>query len=352
MCMIQRVILPALCALVVCSHLSAAAPTTAKACAEEAAREDSVTDAIAFLTKTISTLTVPAEKRSATAFLGSVQEQAGLYTDALHSYAAAAAIAAPDAAGMPKKSAEQLVLDAIRCALSCGDTQTADSYLNSAVRSSKNETVLAYVKLYEQWSALSKATSSAETAEPVALLKTYSELASMKAVQPQMLLTLWHVTGEKKYADSLKAAFPKSPETAIVQGSIQQLPAPFWYFVPRTGNAEPELLQAVDGATVQAAGKMEPAATAAGKAVVATGKAAATTAANAKAIKLQIGFFGEENHAKDCIARLAKKGFTAYVQTEVRPSGKTYYQVLVDENAAGTRAQELRTAGFDCYPVF
>ena len=129
----------------------------AKDIASEAAKKVNVDESISYVKGQISRLTVASEKRAAYIFLASLQEQMALYDDAQKSYAQAAAIAAGDAAGMPKKTNEQIVLDAVRCALSSGDYATADSYLNSAVRNSKNATVQAYIKLYSQWSALCKA---------------------------------------------------------------------------------------------------------------------------------------------------------------------------------------------------
>lgn len=320
-----------------------AAVTTARAAAEQASKEPTVTDSIAYLKKVIPTLTVPAEKRSAYAFLGSVQEQIGLYTDAEKSYVAAAAIAAGDAAGMPKKSAEQLVIDAVRCALSYGDSDNADSYLSSAVRNSKNEAIVAYIKLYEQWSALCRAQSVTDTIEPIAMLKAYSELSSMNLVKPSILLTLWHLTGEQSYADMLKKTYPKSPEAAVVQGGAQVLPAPFWFFVPRSGNAVPEVAHVTAAAN-------QP--TAANTPTAPASKAETTSATSVKIVKQQLGLFREEANAKRLVAQAAQKGFKAYITAETRPSGTTYFLVVVDENAAGTMGVELRNAGFDCYPIY
>ena len=332
----------AVCALYAALPLPAAV-TTAKAAADQASKEPSVTDSIAYLTKTIPTLTAAAERRAAYAFLGSVQEQIGLYGDAVKSYAAAAAIAAGDAAGMPKKSNEQLALDAVRCALSSGDCDTADRYLNSSIRDSMNETILAYVKLYEQWSALCRAENSAAIAKPVAALRSYDGQPAMKAVQASILLTLWHLTGEQRYADSLKKTFPSSPEAAIVRGAAQLLPAPFWYFTPRSGTAVPDVAQATAVAH-------QPT-----EATTPTAPASAeeqATAANDKIVKQQLGLFREEANARRMVAQAQEKGFKAYITTETRPSGTTYYLVVVDENKAGTMGTELRDAGFDCYPVY
>ncbi len=304
------------------------AVTTAHDAAVAAAKKDSALDSVEYLKKIIPSLSVPSEKRAAYAFLGSVQEQLGLYTDAESSFVSAAAIAAGDAAGMPKKSSEQLVLDAVRCALSAGDSETADSYLNSAVRSSSDETIVAYVKLYEQWSALCRAQKESDIAEPVALLKTYASLPSMSAVCPAVLLTLWHLTGDDSYAQRLKKEFPASPETAIVTGSIQLLPAPFWYFAPRTGSAVPEI-------------QSEP-----------SSPVSSSSGTSDKVVRQQLGLFREKSNAESLVDQLKMKGFAAKITTEKRPSGTTYYIVVVDEDKDGSIGNELRTAGFECYPVF
>ena len=333
--------LPALlCSLFVASALSAQTAQTALSLARESAKKDTVDQSIAFLKKQIPSLQAAADKRSAWAFLGSVQEQKGLYQDALNSYASAAAIAAGDAEGMPKKTSEQLVIDAVRCALSFGDYNSAQTYLNSPVRSSKNNQIIAYVKLYEQWCVLCRSTKISDTTESVAMLKTYSTLESMKPVWPQILLTLWHITGEKSFSDRLKTEYPKSPESAIVKGQAQTLPAPFWYFVPRSSTSTPDV--ELTGTVVEK--KENPA-----KDKASSDK---TAEKQEKILRQQLGLFKDRSNAQGLVDRLKDKGFTATITSELRPSGTTYYIVTVDENSKGTMGDELRTAGFECYPVF
>lgn len=344
--------LPALlCSLLVASALSAQTAQTALSLARESAKKDTVDQSIAFLKKQIPSLQAAADKRSAWAFLGSVQEQKGLYQDALNSYASAAAIAAGDAEGMPKKTSEQLVIDAVRCALSFGDYNSAQTYLNSPVRSSKNNQIIAYVKLYEQWCVLCRSTKISDTTESVAMLKTYSTLESMKPVWPQVLLTLWHITGEKSFSNRLKNEYPKSPESAIVKGQAQTLPAPFWYFVPRSSTSTPDV--ELTGTVVEK--KENPAKDEASseKADSTKGKEPEKTAEKQeKIVRQQLGLFKDKSNAQGLVDRLKDKGFTATITSELRPSGTTYYIVTVDENSKGTMGDELRTAGFECYPVF
>ncbi len=304
---------------------------SARAVAEEAAKKATVSESIEFLKNAIPRLPSGAEKRSATAFLGAVLEQSGLFAEAQKAYADAAAMKASDAAGMPKKSSEQLVIDAIRCALSLGDSATADNFLRSDVKKSKDEKIIAYTKLYEQWSALCKAQNTQETKGAISTLSSFVSQKSMKSVTPTVLLTLWHITGEESWAAKLKKEYPSSLETSVVKGQSQQLPTPFWYFVPRNGADIPEIAQ--EGTpTSQAIESSE--------------------VPKQMAVKEQIGLFKNEENAKRLVEKLKVSGFAAKIDVETRSNGVKYYLVYVPENATGTMGNLLRAAGFECYPLF
>jgi len=309
----------------------------AKVVTTEAAKQENIDESIDYLKNQVSVMTVPAEKRAVYIFLASLQEQMAYYADAQKSYATAASIAAGDAENMPKKSNEQLVLDAVRCALSSGDSDTADRYLNSAVRNSKNDTIQAYIKLYSQWSTLCRAEKVEDLQEPVLMLQAYTKLDNMKSVQPAVYLTLWYITGEKSYAKEIKTKFPKSIECAIVNGDVQLLPTPFWFFVPKSGEAE------------QGTGSYTPETQTVETKVVAN--KSENKSASDKISKYQLGLFKTENNAKLLAEEVKGKGFQAYVTSEVRPSGTTYYIVLVNEDAKGNVAERLRSNGYDCYAV-
>ena len=316
-----------------------AAELTASFVTSEAAKKDSVEESVSYLKTQISKMTVAAEKRAAWIFLASLQEQMALYEDAQKSYAQAAGIAAGDAEGMPKKTNEQIVLDAVRCALSYGDYATADSYLNSAVRNSKNANVQAYIKLYTQWSALCKADDVAGLQEPLVMLQAYLKVDSMNAVKPAVLLTLWYVTGDTSYSQQITKLYPKSIEASIVRGDAQLLPTPFWFFVPKSGEAEQ--------GTGSIAMPEEPKQTAAEK----NATASEASVAPARFTKWQLGLFRTESNAKLLADEVKAKGFDAYVTTEKRASGTTYFIVLVREDKNGNVADRLRSSGYDCYGV-
>ena len=306
------------------------AEAKAKDIKTQAVKKATIEESVSYVKDQIKSLTIASEKRAAYVFLASLQEQMALYSDAQKSYATAAGIAAGDAEGMPKKTNEQLVLDAVRCALCCGDWPTADSYLNSSVRNSKDSQILSYVKLYAQWSALCRAENVNDLNEPLELLKAYLKVDSMKSVHPVILLTLWYVTGEKSWADQITKNYSTSTEAAIVRGDVQLLPTPFWFFVPKSGVAEQGTGTFTDVSSVTS--ESTPAAT--------------TT----KNTKWQLGLFKTESNAKLLCEEVQKKGFDAYVTSEVRASGTTYYIVLVKDDGTGT-ADKLRSAGYDCYPV-
>lgn len=330
----KKIISLVLCLLVISTAYSA--DLTAKFVTTEAAKKESVEQSVSYLKTQISKITVASEKRAAYIFLASLQEQMSLYDDAQKSYAQAAGIAAGDAEGMPKKTNEEIVLDAVRCALSSGDAITADNYLNSAVRNSKNEDVQAYIKLYSQWSALCKANNVNDIQEPIVMLQAYTKVDSMKIVKPAILLTLWYVTGENSYSKEITSKFPSSIEASIVKGDVQLMPTPFWFFVPKSGEAE----QGTGTVNVTEEKKTQE-----------KKEIKVVDQTPVKFSKWQLGLFKTESNAKLLVDEVKAKGFDAYITTEKRASGTTYYIVLVNEDKQGNVADRLRSSGYDCYAV-
>ena len=314
-----------------------AAELKAKDVVKEAEKKESIDDALSYVKNQIEKTTVLSEKRSLYIFLGNMQEQLAYYDEAKKSYASAAGIAAANAEGMQKKSNEQLVLDAVRCALCQGDYETAHAYLNSSIRNSKDNLIQSYTKLYTQWAALCSVESKEDLAEPVEILKAYSKVDSMKELRPTILLTLWYVTGEKQYSSEITKSFPKSTEAAIVNGDVQLLPTPFWFFVPKLGEVE----QGIGSIVIQNAESEKKLASEPKKVIQ----------SSSEIIKLQLGLFRTEKNAKLLVEELKSKGFDSYVTTEKRASGTTYYIVLIHENKERTLADKLRSSGYECYIV-
>lgn len=310
------------------------AEVKAKTVVQEALKKENTDKSISYIKEQIKKTTAPAEKRALYIFLASIQEEINLYEDAQKSYSQAAAISAGAAEGMSKKTNEQLVLDAVRCALCTGDYAAADSFLNSSVRNSKDQNIQNYIKLYTQWSALCKVEKKEDLQEPLELLKAYLKVGSMKALHPVILLTLWYVTGDSQYSKQITKDFAGSTEAAIVNGDVQLLPVPFWFFVPKSGVAEQGTGTFSDSYKEAEADSKET-----------------ETSSSDKVTKWQLGLFKTEANAKGLIEQLKREGFKPYITTETRASGTTYYIVLVNDDGSGNLADRLRSAGHDCYPV-
>jgi cell division septation protein DedD len=283
-----------------------------------------------------------ADKRALYAFLGDLKEKAGYYDEASRDYAAAAGIAAGTAEGMPRVSAEQLVISAIRCSLSAGDYESAESYLASRVKDSADPATAASVRLYSVWCRLSRAETPEAMEEPLALLRSYSTNSAMDSVRPVVLLSIWYIDSDQKSADTLLAQYPNSPETAIVKGQAALLPAPFWYFTPRKNM---EFAAGVQGAPIQKAAPP-----------VSKPPAPAPVTQEApsgikKAVRQQLGIFRSEDYANSMTKRLSAEGFNAVVRQETR-NDALYYVVFVPENSEGNMGARLRAAGFECYPIY
>ena len=213
--------------------------------------------------------------------------------------------------------------------------------------------IQSYIILYSQWSALCKADTTNQIDEAVVMLEAYTNRQSLSSVHPQLLLTLWYVTGQEKWAARLKKEFPLIVETAVINGKAQLLPSPFWFFVPRSGVALPEIAdEDIQIPDVSASENSYVAESDAQKSDSA-GKNDADEKASAseKPKYLQLGLFREKDNANSLVSRLGEKGFSARVLSEKRPSGTVYYIVAVDDASEKSMA-ELRSAGFDCYPVF
>lgn len=306
---------------------------------KEALKQETVLDSIDYLKRNLDFADTAADTRSLLYYTGTLQEQLGLYTDAGNSYAKAAGIAAHDASSMPKVTSEQLVLNAVRANLCAGNWETADSYLNSAVRNSKNETVSATVKLYSVWSDLCKASSvpGADISDSMELLKAYSSMQSMKSVKSQVLFTLWHLTSARIYAEELNREFPLSPEASVANGKSQIMRVPFWYFVPKENSAsssQNRYAENSESPTKENYVQLE-----------------IPLSQKHPGKKQQLGLFKKKENADDCIRKAKQKGFDAYCYTETRSSGTTYFIVAVDENSSMTMGQKLKNAGIDCYTI-
>lgn len=320
---------------------------TARQIADESISKGSPENAVNFLIQEISKIENPSDKRSLYAFLASIQESLSKYSEASKTFAKACAIGGGNADGFPKKTNEELVLDAVRCALCAGDWETANSYLNSSVRNSKNPEILAKIKLYEQWAVLCKAETPEDIDEPIAMLDAYKNLDSMKSVKPSILLTLWHLTGNAEYSSALKKEFPSSIETEIVNGRAALLPSPFWYFTPQKNFQIPaektETTENTSAETKTASPQISKTDS------ISEENSVPQNDESSDSVKLQLGLFREKSNAQKFCDSVTQKGFKPFIIEEKRSSGTTYYVVLIEQNGDEELSLKLKTSGFENY---
>lgn len=300
---------------------------------------EDVSSAISYINENLSKCASASDKRSVLYLRGVLQEQCMSFGEASASYAQAAGISAGDAEGMPKVTTEQLVLNAVRCSLNAGDWENASSYLGSAVKNSRNADIQSYVKLYNVWVELVKATDYSQVGSSVLLLKSYSQDAEMKCVRPQILFALWYLTGSSEWSNILKTSYSSSPEYKIVKGTIRLENTPMWLFVPRYSSSS--------------FAEVSPSGTESASQKPASSSTATSTSSSAKKTgKLQqLGLFKSEENASALMKKAKAAGFDASYYAETRSSGTTYYIVVVDENPEGTMGRKLKEAGFDCCPI-
>lgn len=182
-------------------------------------------EAIEKLKASLKNVLTDTEKQDIYVTMASLQEQLGLFPEAQNSYNAAAALL-----GMSTVSGQTFMLDAIRCALSFGDIASADFLLSTQFEQPQSTEISAQKKLYALWSWLSKSENKDDIQSVYPVLETYAVDDSMVSVQPVVLLTLFELTDQNKWHDTLISKYPDSPEAAIAQGTAQLLPSPFWYF--------------------------------------------------------------------------------------------------------------------------
>ena len=334
-----------------------------------------VNETIAKLKQALKTEKSNSEKMKIYAFMASLQDQLGLYQDAKNNYSLAANYSASvnKTAGSSAAVESSYLLGAVRCALSTGDTVSADYILSTAFLSSGIDAeTQSYVKLYAVWSWLCKISSESELAAPVSVLKQYLTVLPSQSVKPAVLITLWYLTGDNTYADTLKKDFATAPETAVIKGEAYVMPAPFWYFVPAArpdarpddkkdnsavASKEPaaketsaKTAESAKAATV--ATDSVPAVQAAKESTASAAEKESSGSASNTAVKQQLGLFRDRVNAEALVERLKAAGFAAEISTEKRTSGNTYYLVTVPEKADGSVGDRLRKSGFECYPVY
>lgn len=283
---------------------------------------------IAFIKNGIEHFKTSDEKISALLILADYEERCELFSDAVRHYLQAADIAA-----LPEK---QILIKALGAAVLADDMVKAielSQFLQRLIQYPLSEED-AKIIIYSEWVKLkSYEEDSKEFSQTVLSLKKYVTDLAFKKFHPALLLTLWWIEDDKKAENTLLKKFPNSVEAGIVKGETILSPKTFWYLLPRnyvfiktsteTSIAIPNRAESSKKETV-----------------------------NSSQIKFyQTGFFKTENYAKALSDELTKKGFTASIKKEERPSG-IFYSVLVAADKKGNVQLALKQEGYEAVAVF
>ena len=114
-------------------------------------------------------------KGDISSLLAQIQEQQGLFNEAKNNYSLAASFF-----GIQTKEGQMMQLGAIRCALSTGDTATADLLLSTSMGNPTDAVVTSRIRLYAVWSAICKAETTKDLEIPIQALEQYTKMQSMK----------------------------------------------------------------------------------------------------------------------------------------------------------------------------
>ncbi|MGP1587096.1 MAG: SPOR domain-containing protein [Treponemataceae bacterium] len=294
------------------------------------------------------------EKKALLHKLAKYQELSNMFPEAEKTYCNLASICSGD-----EKIA--FVLAATESSLSYGNEKRADELLASIAEKARNGKFAPQLKLYAVWSWLSKCSVYDDTYEPVAVLKSYLDLPAMQNLKPQILFTLFYITGQLKYAKELKDFFPHSMEYGIVCRKIELSPSPFWFFSCRKIADEKELAKLLGeqdsqlnfATNTESEQLVFPQKTEGDVSVQKTEqkKQENTETSSVQIIYYQLGFFSSKENALDLVKRAKKKNIDAEIQQIKRPSGNTYFAVIVKTDDMET-GMFIRNSGFECYPIF
>ncbi len=321
---------------------------TASSAIEKAFTEDSSAAVISALIQSAASVPAGSDRKQILSVLADYEERLSFLEAAGKHYHEAAF-------ALPSARDDALLLHSARCAMSVGDSETADGLIRAVLLTSFDQDVLNRARLYAAWLQL----SSGDSAAALTLLRSYAGNAGFSAYAPALLFTLWWADGDTESAKTLTEKFPGSPEAAILRGEATLSGGPFWYLMDRR-SARTLAASVSSGSPVAAPVDAGAAASAsaivvenpADSPVAPSGTPSATDSGSSGAVWQQLGFFRIRSYADELSAKLRTKGFVPVIREETRPSGTVYFAVLVKEDSGGTIGPRLKDAGFESFPLF
>jgi tetratricopeptide (TPR) repeat protein len=231
-------------------------------------------------------------------------------------------------------------LEAIKLLISMGEYERAGAELRALISSARDGSILeSALYLNAQIEVFGNGNPNA--------LSALADNPGYVGVLSRIYYTLWKASDDAAWKNRLLGSYPRSPEAEIARdgnGVIAAITPQWLFFAPRDslGQVAPAV----------AAGQEAPlAATLPTPTVAAAPTPPATSTPADNSVMLQTGLFSREDNAKALAQRLINAGFNSVITTR-RVNGVEYWAVNVPagQNVNRTIA-ELKSAGFDSFPV-
>jgi len=175
----------------------------------------------------------------------------------------------------------------------------------------------------------------------------------------EILFVLWKLTnGESstKWRQRLVNEFPQTPEGRLATGNSSAIikPSPFWLLasgldsLPILASEKSSATIAVQATATQATPVAQ---TTTVKSSTSVAQASQSPSPQTATVKLQTGIYSQQDNAQAQVAKLKQAGFTSSIEQRI-VNGKEMWVVTVSANKDQASAiSELRSAGFESFPV-
>jgi len=257
------------------------------------------------------------------------------------------------AGAIPDKLDEDALLSCAYCLSAMGEWDRAITALEPLLLKSQRARFL-------------YATVKAIKTDDLSELVSLADNPDYSQTKVEILFVLWKLTnGESstQWRQRLVNEFPQTPEGRLATGNSSAIvkPSPFWLLASGLDSLPILASEKQSGTVVAKATNVQTTATQATPVAQTTTVKSSTPVAQASqssspqtavsTVKLQTGIYSRQDNAQAQVAKLKQAGFTSAIEQRI-VNGKEMWVVTVSANTdQGSAINELRSAGFESFPV-
>jgi len=250
------------------------------------------------------------------------------------------------AGAIPEKLDEDALLSCAYCLSAMGEWDRAITALEPLLLKSQRARFL-------------YATVKAIKTDDLSELSSLADNPDYSQTKVEILFVLWKLTnGESstQWRQRLATEFPQTPEGRLASGNSSAIvkPSPFWLFaggldsLPVLASEKQNGTIAVQATATQATPVAQ---TTTVKSTTPVAQASQSPSPQTATVKLQTGIFSKQDNAQAQVTKLSQAGFTSSIEQRI-VNGKEMWVVTVSANTdQGSAISDLRSAGFESFPV-